>query len=72
VRSAPLPGIAPDRIVAALITEPAQILENPDQRQPLATRLALVRQQQVIKLFAPRIDPRQRLAASLVPELGRP
>src|SRR4051812_1881885 len=44
-RGAPLPGIASYRIVAALITEPAQLFENPDQRQPLTTRLALVRQQ---------------------------
>jgi hypothetical protein len=46
-------------------------LPSADQRQPLATRLAFVRQQQVIKLFAPRIDPTQRLVVSLVPELGR-
>src|SRR3954447_6710643 len=70
-RGAPLPGIVPDRVVAALVTEPAQLLENPDQRQPLATRLALVRKQQVIKLFTPRINPRQRLATAFVPELGR-
>src|SRR3954454_23812498 len=70
-RGAPLPGIASYRIVAALVSEPAQLFENADQRQPLTTRLALVRKQQVIKLFAPRIDPSQRLAVSLVPELGR-
>ena len=70
-RGAPLPGIASYRIVAALVSEPAQLFENADQRQPLTTRLAFVRQQHVIKLFAPRIDPPQRLAVSLVPELGR-
>jgi hypothetical protein len=32
VRSAPLSGVAPDRVVAALVTEPVQLLENPDQR----------------------------------------
>ena len=36
---APLPGVAPDRVVAALVAEPAQLLENPDQRQPLARGL---------------------------------
>ena len=36
---APLLGVAPDRVVAALVAEPAQLLEDPDQRQPLARRL---------------------------------
>jgi hypothetical protein len=45
VRGAPLPGIAPNRVVAALVTEPAQLLEYPDQRQPFTTRLTLVRKQ---------------------------
>jgi len=29
----PVPGIAPHRVVAALVTPPAQFLEQPDQRQ---------------------------------------
>src|SRR6185369_1465813 len=70
-RGAPLPGIASYRVVAALVTEPAQLLENADQRQPLTTRLALVCKQQVIKLFAPPVNPRQRLASAFVPKLGR-
>ena len=41
---APLFGISPDRVVAALIAQPAQLLEHSDQRQPLTRRLALVRQ----------------------------
>ena len=69
---APLLGVAPYRVVAALVAEPAQLLEDPDQRQPLARRLALVRQQQPVELFAPRIDPRQRLPAALIRETRSP
>ena len=67
----PCLGIAPDRIVAALVTEPAQLLEDPDQGQPLARRLALVCQQHRVELLPPRIDPRQRLPAALIMKLGR-
>ena len=69
---APLLGIAADRVVAALIAEAAQLLEDPDQGQPLARRLALVRQQQTVELTAPRADSRQRLLAALIAKLGRP
>ena len=41
----PLLGVPSNRIVAAFVTETPQLLEYPDQRQPLARRLALVRQQ---------------------------
>src|SRR5712671_135720 len=41
-RDAPGLGIASNGVVAALIAEPAQLLEDPDQRQPLARRLAFV------------------------------
>ena len=34
-------GVSTNRVVAALITEDAQSLEYPDQRQPLARRLTL-------------------------------
>jgi hypothetical protein len=64
-RGPPLPGVAPDSIVAALITETAQLLENADQRQPLTTRFALIRQQQLIKLLAPQID-RKRCFCTVV------
>jgi hypothetical protein len=50
--------VAPHRVIAALITEPAQLLEHPDQGQPLARRLLLVRQQQPVKLILPRADSR--------------
>jgi hypothetical protein len=32
----PLMGVAPNRIVTALVAQPTQLLEHPDQRQPLA------------------------------------
>ena len=31
----PVPGIAADRVVAALIADPPEFFENPDQGQPL-------------------------------------
>ena len=40
--NAPCLGVAANRVVAAAVTEGAQLLEYPDQRQPLARRLALV------------------------------
>jgi hypothetical protein len=36
----PDPGIAPDSIVAAFVTDTAAGLEDPDQRQPFARGLA--------------------------------
>ena len=45
VLPAPALGVAPDRIVASLITKPAQLLEHTDQRQPFPRRLQLIRQQ---------------------------
>src|SRR6266436_917080 len=70
-RDAPCLGVAANRVVAAAITEGAQLLEYPDQRQPLARRLALVRQQQRVDLGTPRADLRQRLPAALITKLGR-
>src|SRR5205085_10660212 len=63
--------VTSNRVVAALIAQPAQLLEDPDQRQSLARRLALVRQQLLIELTAPRINPRQRLTTALIAKLGR-
>ena len=40
--NAPCLGVAANHVVAAAVTEGAQLLEYPDQRQPLARRLALV------------------------------
>src|SRR6266446_4416257 len=63
-RDTPCLGVATNRVVAAAITKGAQLLEYPDQRQPLAYRLALVRQQQRVDLGPPRADLRQRLPAA--------
>jgi hypothetical protein len=67
----PCLGVAANRVVAATVTEGAQLLEYPDQRQPLARRLALVRQQKTVELVAPGTNPRQRLLAALIAKLGR-
>jgi hypothetical protein len=40
---------------AYFVTQPTQLFENPHQGQPLAPRLAFVRQQHPIKLLPPRI-----------------
>ena len=67
----PDPGVAPHRVVAAFVAATAQGLENPDQRQPFAARLRLVRRQQLIQRVLPRADPRQRLLLALVTKLRR-
>src|SRR5205823_8843951 len=67
----PAPRIAPYRVVTARVAEPAQLLENSDQRQSLAARLRLVRDKQAIKAVLPRTDPRQWLLLALVAKLGR-
>jgi hypothetical protein len=49
-------GIAPDRVVAALISEFLELFENADQGQALATRLRLVGRKQpiLVEMFALR------------------
>ena len=44
--------VAPHGVIAALVAEIAQLLENPDQRQPLARRLVRVPRQQPIEIAA--------------------
>jgi len=46
----PLPGVSTQGIVAALIAAPAQLLENPDQRQPFASRFGRIGFQSLVKL----------------------
>ncbi len=67
----PATGVTPHRVVAALIAPTAQGLENPDQRQPLAARLRLVRRQQLLKVVQPSPQTRQRLLLTLVAKLRR-
>jgi hypothetical protein len=65
-RLSPLPGIAPDSVVAARVAEIAQRLEHPHQRQPLPSRLRLVRRQQTVEIGAPGPQLRPRLDITLV------
>lgn len=51
---AKLSGTYAAAVAAAPISEPLQFLEHPHKRQPLATRLAIVRLQQPIQLGRPR------------------
>jgi hypothetical protein len=70
-RPRPRRGVAPDRVVAALVAERLKLLEDPDHRQPIALRLAGVLRQHPIELILPRPDLRLRLDAALVGELRR-
>jgi hypothetical protein len=62
--------IAPDRRVAASISKSAQILENPDQRQTLASEPTVVLIKQDLELLPPGTNPWQRLLRALVAKLG--
>ena len=58
------------RVVTPDIAKTAKLFEQPDQRQPFSRRLALVCQQQPVKLGIPGLF-RLRLRLSLVPKLRR-
>jgi hypothetical protein len=68
----PAGRVPPHRVVAALVAEPAQLLEDPDQRQPLPARPRRIHRQQPVELLSPRPDLRLRLHLPLVDELRRP
>ena len=70
-RLVPALGVAPDRVVAALVAERPQFLIDADQRQPLALLLGAVAVQQSVELRLPRPDLRLRLTLALVSELRR-
>ena len=65
---APFARIAPHRVIAAFIAKAVQILENPDQSQPLSRWFFRVRLQQIVELFGPRSELRQRLRIASVNE----
>jgi hypothetical protein len=67
----PLPGVTPNGIISTVVTKPAQLLKQSDQRQTFTRRLPFVRQKQLIELVPPRTDLGERLRLSLVTELGR-
>jgi hypothetical protein len=60
-----------NRVITALIAEPAQLLKDPNERQSLARRLAVILQKQGIKPFAPRRDFRLGLDVASIVELCR-
>jgi hypothetical protein len=68
---APIVPVTPDSIVSTVVAKPSQLLEQSDQRQTFARRLAFVRQQQLIEFVPPRANLWKRLRLSLVAELGR-
>ena len=63
-------SIAPDRIVAAVVTEPPKLFVNPDQRQSFARRLAFVRGKEAFDLSLPSPGLRKRLPFALVGKVG--
>ena len=70
-RLAPADRIAPDRVIAALVAEAAQFLEQPNEGQPLPRRLGVVFQQKRVELLAPGSDLGLRLRPAFVAKLGR-
>ena len=70
----PSPGVAAQRIVATVIAAPAELLEDPDQRQLLASRLGCIAFQQFVEFSRPSSQLRSRLDRPLVLErrLSRP
>ena len=71
LRLRPRRCVAPHGVVAALVSERLQLLEDTDRRQPVALRLARVLCQHPVELVPPRPDLRLRLYAALVGELRR-
>ena len=62
----PAVRIAPDRIIAALISGGAQRLEYPDKGQAFARRLCCIGRQQPLKLILPGAQLGKRLGFTLV------
>src|SRR5271166_1034594 len=67
---APGPGVTANRVVTPLVAERPQLLENPDQSQPLSRRRLDVRSQQPIELLFPSPQLRARLHLALVGKRG--
>ena len=56
----PSPGAAAHRAVAPGVSKGSRLLEETDQRQPLAAGLGLVRGHQPIEMSLPAAELRQR------------
>ena len=67
---APAPGVTPHGIVAAVVAAAAQLFEDPDQRQLLASGFGRVRRQQFIELRRPTPEFGPRLDRTLILERG--
>jgi len=66
----PWSGISTHAVAAAVIASTAQILEDPDQRQLLASRLDRVPGKQPLELFRPSAELRSGLDLTLIPKGG--
>ena len=62
----PASSITADGVIAAVVSERPQLLENPDQGQPLSRRRFDIRGQQPIELLLPPSELRARLHLTLV------
>lgn len=71
-RLRPARGVAPDCIIAALVAQGPELLEDPDAGQMLTLRTAGILDEQAIEFFPPRPDLRLGLHGALVAELGGP
>ena len=63
-------GVAAHRVIAALVAEISQRLENPDQREPLARRLLAVLLEQAFQILRPAPEFGPRLNLALIIERG--
>ena len=66
----PGPGIAPNRVIAALIAQRRKVFMNPQKRQPILACLFLVGLQLALEFLHPRPQLRHRLDLALVAERG--
>src|SRR3984893_6602914 len=66
VLPAPGPGIAANSVIAALISQCPQLLEEPDQSQTFACRIAGVRRKHPVKLSFPTTQLGARLNLPLI------
>ena len=67
----PRPGVATNRVIAALIAQGRQVLVDPQQRQTQPARRPLVGLQPALQLFHPRPELRHRLDLAIVRVRGR-
>lgn len=67
---APAPGVTPHGIVTTVIAATAQLFEDPDQRQLLASGFGRARRQQGVKFRRPSSELGPRLHLTLILERG--